>query len=412
MAWAEAVVAATDRRDAAVIPAQAGIQRRDPNDTGLLLAQERRAACERRPRALLAAALALPGVLPAAAHAQTAPVQSIVALRYLDYRDWQPGAERMTVRNPSLYVLKPLSSSLSVEGSLVYDAMSGASPLYFNTLSGASGLGVTDYRKAGDLKLTKYYDRWALVAGGAYSKERDYLSRALSMNVRTWTADKNRTWSFGLARARDDVNPVNGAAEGVHRETYDYLVGITQVLNAGAVVQSNVTYSDGRGYYNDPYKPLDRRPDTRRLWVWLTRYNQYLPRFDAALQLSYRYLNDSWGADSHTFAVEWVQPLPQGFTLTPGLRYITQDHASFFYGPPLGNGLRPGQPYTADPRLSALGAFTPSIRLAKQFADGWSADVAMSFYRQKSSWRLFGDGSQGLLDFSARWLEAGVQKTF
>lgn len=408
-------MAATEDREGEaepiVVPAKAGIRRRDGvRDPGSLLAQERPA--RGGPNALLAAALALPGILPAAALAQTAPEQSIVALRYFDYRDWQPGADRMTVRTPSLYLLKPLSDTLSLEGSLVYDAMSGATPLYFNTLSGASGLGVTDYRKAGDVKLTKYYERFAVGVGGAYSVERDYLSRALSLDVRTWSADKNRTFAFGAGAARDNVNPVNRAVEGAHRETYDFLVGVTQVLNAGALVQSNLTYSDGRGYYSDPYKPLDRRPDTRRLWIWLTRYNQYVQRFDATLRLSYRYLNDSWRADSHTFAVEWMQPLPRGFTLTPGLRYVTQDHASFFYGPPLGNGLRPGQPYTADTRLSAFGALAPSLRLAREFADGWTADVAMTFYRQKSSWRLFGDGSRGLLDFSARWLEVGVQKTF
>ena len=37
---------------------------------------------------------------------------------------------------------------------MVYDAMSGASPLYFNVLSGAS---IGDYRTAGDVKVTKYF---------------------------------------------------------------------------------------------------------------------------------------------------------------------------------------------------------------------------------------------------------------
>jgi hypothetical protein len=100
-------------------------------------------------RALLAAALALPGILPASVSAQTAPDQSVIALKYFDYRDWQPGADRMTVRSPSLYVLRPLSDSLSLEGTLVYDSMSGASPLAFNTLSGASGIGITDYQRQG-----------------------------------------------------------------------------------------------------------------------------------------------------------------------------------------------------------------------------------------------------------------------
>jgi hypothetical protein len=361
---------------------------------------------------LLAAALALPGVLAAPALAQTAPDQGVIGFRYFDYRDWQPGADRMTVRSPSLFIVKPLSDSLSVEGSLVYDAMSGASPLYHNTLSGASGLGITDYRKAGDVKVTQYFDRYAVGVGGAFSSERDYLSRALSLDLRTWTADKNRTWAFGAGRARDNIDSVNGVAEGRRRETYDFLVGVTQVLNAGALVQSNVTYSDGRGYYSDPYKLFDNRPEARRLWAWLTRYNQYVPRLDATVKLSYRYLNDSWGADSHTLEARWVQPLPYGFTLTPGLRYITQDKAFFYRDPPIGRGFRPGALWTGDTRLSAFGGFTPSIQLGKQFADGWSADILMSFYRQKSSWRAGGDGSPDIEPFSARWFELGVQKLF
>ena len=137
-----------------------------------------------RSAALIAAALALPGILPAPAHAQTAPDEGVVALRYLDYRDWQPGARRMTVRNPSLYALVPLGSSFAVEGSVIYDAMSGASPLYHDTLSGASGLGVTDYRTAGDVRVWKYIDGNALAFGVAGSYERDYKSRAASFEWR------------------------------------------------------------------------------------------------------------------------------------------------------------------------------------------------------------------------------------
>ena len=129
--------------------------------------------------ALLAAALALPGMVPATAIAQTtAPDSGILELKYLDYRDWQPGADRMSVRSPSFYLLRPLTDTLAVEAALVYDAMSGASPLYFNTLSGASGIGITEYRTAGDIKVTKYFDGAAVGVGGAISSERDYLSRA------------------------------------------------------------------------------------------------------------------------------------------------------------------------------------------------------------------------------------------
>ena len=72
----------------------------------------------------------------------------------------------------------------------------------------------------------------------------------------------------------------------------------------------------------------------------------------------------------------------------------------------------PGEPYTADTRLSAFGAFTPSLRIDKTFDRGWSADIAFSYYQQRTGWRLGGSGSSGLEPFSARWIMVGVSKTF
>ena len=363
------------------------------------------------PRALLAAALALPGIVPTAA-AQTPPENGFIQFRYLDYRDWQPGARRMRVDNPGFYVLKPLSDTLSIEGSIVYDGMSGASPTWHDVLSGASGLGVHDYRTAGDVKITKYFDRWAIGVGGAYSHERDYISRAASVDVRTWTADKNRTYSFGFAGAADRIHTPDGAADHERKYVLDFLVGVTQLLAPTTILQSNLTYTRGHGYYDDPYKPLDNRPERRRLLAWLTRLNQHFPSNDGTLQLAYRYIDDSFGADSHMVEAAWVQPLPQGWTLRPSLRYYTQGKASFYRDPPFPSGFVPGEPYTADQRLSAFGALTPGISIAKEFADGWSADFKVEYYEQRSSWRVGGDGSPGLKPFYARWVQVGVGKTF
>jgi hypothetical protein len=155
-----------------------------------------------------------------------------------------------------------------------------------------------------------------------------------------------------------------------------------------------------------------RRPDHRRTFAWLTRYNQHLPSLDATIRLLYRYIDDSFGDRSHTIEFAWYQPLPYGFALTPSLRYYTQSAAYFYYGPPLGNGFVPGQPYTADTRLSAYGAWTTAVRVDKQFADGWSAELSFSYYQQPSSWRLGGSGSADILPFSARWIALGITKTF
>ena len=360
---------------------------------------------------LLSAALALPGILPSAAPAQSVPDRDIVSLRYLDYRDWQPGANRMTVRSPSLYFQKPLSDTFVAEGTIVYDAMSGASPIAFDTMSGASGLGVTDYRTAGDLKLTKWFDRYAVTASGAYSYERDYIARAGGAELRTWDEDRNRTYAFGVAFSHDSIRPSDRPLQNGQKDVLDFLAGITQVVNANAIVQSNVTYTTGRGDYDDPYKILDHRPDRRRTLAWLTRWNQYVPEADGTARLAYRYIHDSFGADSSMVEAAWFQPLPAGWAVMPLVRYYTQSNAYFYYGPPLGNGFVEGQPYTTDNRLAAYGALTASVKLERQFGDGFSADVTFAFYRQQANWRLFGSGSADLPPFSARWISIGITKT-
>jgi hypothetical protein len=400
---AEADVAATDRRAQACASKPIEITpEREPN-----------AATARSPvGALLAAALALPGVISADAKAQAAPDRAWIELKYLDYRDWQPGADRMTVRSPSLYGVMPLSDTLVAEGSLVFDSMSGASPLYYNTVSGASGVGVTDYRTAGDFKLTKYFNGMAIGVGAAASSERDYLSRAASLEWRIFSDDRNRTWAFVFGGANDRINPTNGIVVNAPRNTLDFLVGVTQALSANSIVQSNLTYSRGHGYYSDPYKTLDTRPTHRAVFAWLTRYNQYLPAPDATLRLSYRYLHDTFGSTSNAFEATWFQPLPQGWSVAPSLRYYTQTAADFYYNPPFPEGFVAGQNYTADTRLSAFGAFTPAITIAKSFTEGWSAELKFAFYRQRAGWQLAGDGSPGLLPFSARWIEAGISKSF
>ncbi len=362
--------------------------------------------------ALVAAALALPGMLPGAAGAQGAPEDGFIAFRYLGYRDWQPGANRMSVKSPSVFVSKPLSESLLLEGALVYDGMSGASPLWFNTLSGASGIGVTDYRTAGDVKLTRYFNGFAIGVGAAVSSERDYLSRAGSVDLRIWSEDRNRTWAFGFGGAADRINPVNGVVTNAPRDTLDFLIGVTQALSPSAIVQSNFTYSRGHGYYSDPYKPLDTRPDRREIFAWLLRYNRAFPETDATLQLSYRYLHDSFGGTSNAVEAAWWQPFPAGWSVTPSLRYYTQGAANFYYNPPYPQGYVAGQDYSADTRLSAFGAFTTAITVAKAFAGGLTVDVRAAFYRQRAAWHLGGEGSPGLEPFSARWIEVGFTQSF
>ena len=360
--------------------------------------------------ALLAAALALPGMLPATAVAQSAPDQGVLQLLYLNYRDWQPGQARMKVESPSFYALYPVSDTLVVEGALVYEAMTGASPSFYNTLSGAS---IGDYRTAGDVKVTKYFGSYAVSVSGVISSEQDFLSRGGAIAVQLFSDDRNRTWSLQFGGNADVINPINDVVVNAKRDTLEFMVGVTQNLSPTAVIQSNITYATGHGYYSDPYKALDQRPDHRNIVAWLTRYNQYFAAYDGTMKLGYRLLFDSFGSVSNTLDVSWVQGLPMGFTVTPALRYYTQSAADFYMNPPFPRGY-PGEEglYTADTRLAAFGAWTAGVSVGKYFEKGWSVNFRADFYRQKPNWRVGGSGSPGIESFSARWLEVGVAKTF
>jgi len=379
MAWAGAVVAATEPQHAR---AQVGT--------------------------LLAAALTLPGVVPA--YAQSAPDKGIFELQYLSYRDWQPGKNRMTVDAPAFYALLPINDTVVVEGGMVYDAMSGASPLFFNTLSGAS---IFDYRTAGDLKITKYYPGYSVSLGAFVSSEQDFLSRGGSVNVQIYSDDRNRTWALGVAGTNDRINATNGIAPNSRRNSLEFLVGVTQALTANSIIQSNLTYYTGHGYYSDPYKPLDTRPSDRHTLAWLTRYNQYFSDPDGTLKLGYRLLFDSFGSTSNMLEAAWAQALPYGFTLTPGLRYYTQSAADFYFNPPWPRGYGgEGSLYSADTRLAAFGAITAGVIVGKSLWDGWNVSLRADFYRQDPDWRMVGSGSPGIQTFSARWFEVNFSKAF
>ena len=350
-----------------------------------------------------------------ATHAETAPETSTIDLKYLYYRDWQPGGSRMRVSAPSVHFLMPLKNSFVLEGAFVMDAMSGASPLYHDTLSGASGRGVNDLRKAADVKLTRYFDRVAVGAGFAYSTEHDYASRAFNTDVRISSADNNTTVAIGAGRSSDDIDSENRVARGRSKRTTDLLLGVTQVLTPRDIVQSNVTYAFGHGYYDDPYKAVDVRPDRREQLAWLTRWNHHFGDLDATLRLSARYYLDTWDIRAVTLGAEWVQPYG-AWSLIPSLRYYTQGAADFYRGPPFPVGFVNGRPYSADQRLSAFGAITTGLKIARYFGDGWRADFKVEHYEQKNDWRhIVSEGNNGNRDLKplkAMFYQVGVSKDF
>ncbi len=378
------------------------------------------AATERRGRAatVLAAALALPGI---GLRAENAPERGEVALKLLRYQDSQPGLKRIVVDAPSIYLLAPLGPQWALEGSLVSDSVSGATPRYHSAISGATPR-MSDERHAGDVKITRYFERSSYALGLAASKEHDYRSTAVSLAATFASEDNNRSWNIGLGRSADRIGSTNDATLHERRRTTELMLGVTQALSANDLVQANLTLNLGRGWFSDPYKEPDIRPRRRDQRILLLRWNHHVGELGATLRSSYRWYHDSFGINAHTLGLEWTQPVNEDFTVTPSLRLYSQSAARFYYDPvydpdvgapyPPGYFTNPPEFISPDQRLAAFGAATLGLKLGYRFAADWSVDLKLERYEQRSNWRIGGSGSPGIDPFSARFVQVGLARRF
>lgn len=357
-----------------------------------------------------AAAAGLVTLAASTAHAQWAPGEGRTQFKLLHYQDWQPGLERIRITKPTLGLEIGLAERWQLEASAVVDTISGASPAYHNVAQSAAN--IDDRRRAGDLKLTWLGERTRLAAGLARSREADYDSDAVSLTAHLDSVDRNTTLSLGLGRANDRVRPVNRPGFVRDKDVNDWLLGVTRVLTANDIVQLNLTQYRGRGYFDDPYKLLDTRPDRRRQTTLLARWNHHRPALDATLKWQLRLNDDSFGLQAAMLGLDWVQALGPRWSVTPALRLHRQTAADFYRPPdpaqppgalPIPPGFVPGRTLNSfDPRLGAFTAVTTGVKLEWQPAPGWLLEWKTELYRQ----------TRTPTPLHARWHQVGVSRGF
>lgn len=345
--------------------------------------------------------------------AEDPPEKASIAIKYLDYFDKQPDKDRIRVKATAIGIVAPLSPEWSISTTTTTDGISGASPAFHNSAITK----MHDRRNAVDAALTRYFGDGSLTLGSAYSHESDYVSKAVTMQASISSEDRNTTWSAGVGLSVDSINPNNKIVQDQSKHVTDFLLGVSQVLTPVDIVQLNLGMANATGYMSDPYKVFDNRPD-RRSHTMTLRWNHHLDKFDATSRFSYRYYGDDWSIKSHTFGLEYVQNFSDGWSVTPLLRLYSQSAAKFYIDAgPYGFPFPPNPPegaiyFSEDQRLSAYGAHTVGFKITKNLGDDWVVDFKYEKYEQRSNWRLFGDGSPGLLPFSARSFQVGLARSF
>ncbi len=325
---------------------------------------------------------------------------------------------------------------------LTFDALTGASPTgavpqdRLQTFTRPSGRG--EYTTApGQTPLDDSFRDtrvqlnagWAAPLGsgsdvelGAHlSKEYDYLSLGLSGALSHSLDRNNTTLRLGLAGYSDSFEPegliplplavmplrrdypdeqgfidafnaTRGAAKD-HKKTMELQAGLTQVINRRTLMQLNYSYSEIRGYQNDPFKLVslideqgvalqqhyESRPRTRRKQAlyWQTKVHLGRP----VLESAYRFMHDDWGVDSHTLELKANLLLDNGHSLEPQLRLYRQSSADFFRPYLLEGAPLPGYA-SADYRLARMTSYTLGLKYRLPLSGGRSASARIAYYLQ------------------------------
>ncbi len=362
-----------------------------------------------------------------------------------------------------------------------------------------------EVRNQANFRLGYEWDEAEINAGAGFSLENDYRSSFGNLGGRMDFNQKLTSVKFSAGYTSSNISAIldhdaapyltktafsdqikrrSDGAEILRDERRDWSfnLGLTQILTKYALIDANFGYTFSSGYLENPYKAvtaifvdpdelnnglstpilgdvralLEQRPNQRHQWAFNAKYIQHISPFDAALHLNYKFTVDDWGIHTNTFGASWIQPLPGGWTLTPRIRYYSQDSASFYQpfliseqnfssqafdsqgreiwvdalnpdieyvrdgnfnlidgtGNPVDESILNVQPktipfdaeklpnnFSSDHRLAGFGALSGGATLSKEFARGVTLQAGFEYYTRDSSFKLGGGGGSGFADF-------------
>lgn len=407
--------------------------------------------------AFTTAAFALPGVIPTA-KADVSPQDYSIDTNFSRYSESQG---RMKVDIYQSVATLPLTDRLAVKINGVKDVVTGASPVgpalngrpgckgpsqggYTQCLSSAT---IKEVRDAIDINTSYYLDNVTLDLDVGRSSENDYASNFFNINSRVELNNKLTTLTTGYGYASDHVWEIVVSDVGIKarapdvggdKETHQGIVGVTQILDKDSLLQANLTYSYSGGYLSDPYKYVyapniycgfgyncvpsayqgflrDTRPTSRNQVGMLLRYVRNFSELNsAALHFDYRFYADTWGIDSHTFEISWIQPIVDSWQITPRVRYYSQNSADFYTvmldaTSPTGNYT--GN-YSSDYRLAQFGAISGGVQLSQEFFQRLKVSGGVDFYKRDLAYSFSGGNGVALDNFSFSMFSVSLNLKF
>ncbi len=257
------------------------------------------------------------------------------------YQYYQEDNGRIRVDSDYSLFSVDLSDSLVLDGTLLYSTISGASPTGLPAPSRGGQVPVVeieDERYAGTIGLTGKIGDQSLKAGFSYSNESDYLSLGGSITDTISLNEKNTELVLGFAYTHDIVG-ANGSDLRETKRSYDWMLGINQVLGPRTLLSANVTLGWKQGYLNDPYKRvllddavyLEERPGSKFEQLLYLQLTQELIQDRLSMEVSYRLGHNDHGSVSHMASLAFYQYLfDKQIVLRPSFRFYDQSAADYY----------------------------------------------------------------------------------
>ena len=167
---------------------------------------------------------------------------------------------RMEIPSHYFLVETSLAHDLFVSAEVLTNIMTGSSPTGLVDLNDPDKLAfaeIEDQRWAYIVSLTKAIEDHAFTFEYARSEENDYLSNGFTLRTEHEFNEKNTTLQLGLSYTDDLVTAISLADE-LGKESFDFSIGLTQLLTPKTILQANLTLGYSRGYLGDPYKSIGR----------------------------------------------------------------------------------------------------------------------------------------------------------
>ncbi len=215
-------------------------------------------------KALMGAALALPGISAAAEQGYRSEDIEIG----VHHSEFTESGDRMTIKADQISITGPIGRDFEGNFSAIRDVTSGASPVV-NFLDGEgkphqfleTGASIEDQRDIYEGTLTHYGDNSLSSIKLGTSEEDDYTSDYFSISHRFDFNRKLSSLTFGYGHSDDDVwnsyNPSVLLEEPSifnTRQKDEFNISFGQVINKNTTIQLALTYVDSSGFLSDPYK--------------------------------------------------------------------------------------------------------------------------------------------------------------